>query len=125
MIPRPKKILVVSSSYEFKERLDSILTRPAYNIINAHDIDMAIVSAREEIPDVILIDYRKSIMDDDSILGLYTYGGSVIDKKPILIFTDYYRPTHSVRNRPALVLGHEMLNRESLDKIISGSLEIA
>jgi len=119
---RQKNVLVISSNYNFKEQLDLALVGSNYNILNAYDMDMAISMTRMESPDIILVDCQRNLISDDQMYGFYMYGGSAVETKPILIFTDDHQPTYSVRGRPVEILQTSIINKNDLAKIIMSKL---
>jgi len=117
-----KKVLLVSANHDFKEGVHRALAGSGYEITNTPDIDMALIALNETNQDVILVDHNKSFFGEDIMHTLYTYGGSIVEGKPILLFTDYHRPTNSIRNRPVDVLANSLINREDLIRIIEEKL---
>lgn len=122
MYVKPKNILVISSNYDFKEVIGRTFAGRGYNTQFAHDFDMAVITARLNAPDTILVDYKLDFMGEDELSRFYTYGGSSVHGKKMLIFTDHNRPTHSVRGKPVEILRTSAIHdREGiLGRVASG-----
>ena len=121
MYIKPKNILVISSSHYFKEAIADTMAGRGYNTQFVHDLDSAVVAVKIDSPDLILFEYGYDFRGDDEMLRFYTYGGSAIHGKRMLIFTDSNRPTYSILGKSVEILKTSAIyNREMLRARISG-----
>ena len=63
----PKKVLVISSDTYFKEMVSTSLSS-AHLILNAEDLESAIILAREEGPDLVIMNYESYFIDDKGVI---------------------------------------------------------
>lgn len=82
----PKRILVVDDEVEAVKMMRIVLETSGYEVIGAHEGQEALKKAREENPDLIILDLMLPKMDGYKVCGLLKKD-SRYAKIPIVMFT--------------------------------------